>query len=157
MSIKLTKRIAGELLERGVSKVRIKDVGISEARKAITREDVRVMIKNGNIYTIKKKHNISAYSKVLREKRNKGRRRGPGRRKGSQAARGILEYKKKIRGQRRVLKTLKVDKVIDNQKFKKYYALVKGGNFATKASLLSHIKNDGVSLTDDKLNQLRHI
>jgi large subunit ribosomal protein L19e len=157
MSIKLTKRIAGELLERGVSKVRVKSSGIEEAKKAITREDVRALIKNGHIYAIKEKHNISAYSKVLREKRNKGRRRGHGRRKGTQAARGILEYKKKIRGQRRVLKALKDEKIIDNVKFKKYYALVKGGNFTTKASLISHIKNDGVGMNDEKINQLRHI
>lgn len=157
MSIKLTKRIAGELMERGVSKVRIKSSGLADAKKAITREDVRTMIKDGNLYAIKIKHNISAYSKVLREKRNKGRRRGPGRRKGSEKARGILEYKKKIRGQRRVLKILKTEKIIDNDKFKKYYALVKGGNFVSKISLISHIKNDGVAINDEKLNQLRHI
>ena len=80
-----------------------------------------------------------------------------GRRKGSQKARGILEYKKKIRGQRRVLKALKEEKIIDKLKFKKYYALVKGGNFVSKASLVSHIKNDGVSLTAEKETQLRHM
>jgi large subunit ribosomal protein L19e len=157
MSVKLTKRIAGELLERGVSKVRIKPDATPEAQKAITREDVRALIKNGSIYAIKEKHNISAYSKVLREKRNKGRRRGAGKRKGSQKARGILEYKKKIRGQRRVLKALKEEKIIDREKFKKYYALVKGGNFVSKATLLNHIKNDGVSINEEKATQLRHL
>ncbi len=157
MSIKLTKRIASELTGRGVSAVRIKPDQLPEAKKAITREDVRTLIKNGSIYTIKEKHNISAYSKVLREKRNKGRRRGPGRRKGSQRARGILEYKKKIRGQRRVLKMLKEEKLIDNIKFKQYYALVKGGNFVSKATLLSRIMNDGLKIEEEKAKQLRHL
>ncbi len=158
MSIKLTKRIASELTERGVSAVRIKNDSIAEARKAITREDVRVLIKNGGIYTIKAKHNISAYSKVLREKRIKGRRRGMGRRKGTIAARGgLLLYKKKIRGQRRLLKALKSENMIDNIRFKRYYALVKGGNFASKGSLLSHIRNDGVSIEEEKAKQLRHM
>lgn len=157
MSIKLTRRIASELLGRGESAVRLKQTAVADARKAITREDVRALIQNGSIYTIKAKHNISAYSKVLREKRNKGRRRGPGRRKGTAGARGVLEYKKKIRGQRRVLKALKADKVIDNNKFKTYYALVKGGNFVSKASLLSHIKNDGVAIDEEKTKQLRHM
>jgi large subunit ribosomal protein L19e len=157
MTIKLTKRIASDLLERGVSAVRIKNDSINEAKKAITREDVRVMIKNGGIYTITAKHNISAYSKVLKEKRKMGRRRGPGRRKGTSKARGVLEYKKKIRGQRRLLKTLKTEKLIDNTRFKTYYALVKGGNFVSKASLLNHIRNDGIAMDEEKAKQLRHV
>lgn len=157
MSVKLTRRIAAELVKRGESAVRIKPDAIAEAKKAITREDVRALIKNGSIYTTKMKHNISAYSKVLREKRRKGRRRGMGRRKGTLKARGTLEYKKKIRGQRRVLKALKTESIIDNIKFKKYYALVKGGNFVSKASLLSHIINDGVAINEEKAKQLRHM
>jgi large subunit ribosomal protein L19e len=157
MSIELTKRIAAQLLERGVTAVRIKEGAVAEAKKAITREDVRNLIKNGSIYTVMEKHNISAYSKVLKEKRKKGRRRGQGRRKGTAGARGIMEYKKTIRGQRRVLNDLKVQKVIDNEKFKKYYALVKGGSFANKVSLINHIKSDGVSINDEKMKQLRHI
>lgn len=157
MSIKLTKRIASELLNRGESAVRIKNDAIQEAKKAITREDVRALIKNGSIYSVRSKHNISAYSKVLGLKRSKGRRRGHGRRKGTANARGPVEYKKRIRGQRRVLHALKMEKLIDNEKFKKYYALVKGGTFMNKATLINHIKNDGVAISDDKFNQLRHL
>lgn len=157
MSIKLTKRIAGELLGRGVSAIRIKNDSVPDAKKAITREDVRALVKNGGIYALKAKHNISAYSKVLKEKRIKGRRRGPGKRKGTRSARGMVEYKKKIRGQRRLLKQLKEENVIDNIKFKQYYALVKGGNFQSKASLLSRIRSDGISFDEEKAKQLRHI
>lgn len=157
MSIRLTKRIASELLGRGTSSIRIKPDFIKDAEKAITREDVRAMLKSGSIYATKEKHNISAYSKVLNEKRKKGRRRGAGRRKGTKAARGVLEYKKKIRGQRRLIKALKEEKLIDNEKFKKYYALVKGGNFISKASLLNHIRNDGININEDKAKQLRHV
>lgn len=81
MSVKLTRRVASELLKRGESAVKIKPDALKDAEKAITREDVRNLIKSGNIYATKAKHNISAYSKVLREKRKKGRRRGMGRRK----------------------------------------------------------------------------
>jgi len=157
MSVKLTRRIAAELMERGETAVKIKPDSIPDAKKAITREDVRALIKNGSIYAVKSKHNISAYSKVLQEKRRKGRRRGRGRRKGTMKARGILEYKKKIRGQRRVLKALKDENVIDNIKFKRYYALVKGGNFVSKASLLNHIISDGISINEEKAKQLRHM
>ncbi|MGI0100106.1 MAG: 50S ribosomal protein L19e [Candidatus Micrarchaeaceae archaeon] len=158
MSIKLTRRIAAQLMDRGESAVKIKPDAIADAKKAITREDVKTLIKKGSIYATKIKHNISAYSKVLDMKREKGRRRGPGRRKGTLKARGgTVEYKKKIRGQRRMLKALKEEKLIDNIKFKRYYALVKGGNFSTKASLLSHIRNDGLKIEDDKAMKLRHM
>lgn len=157
MSIKLTKRIAGELLGRGISSVRIKNDSIQNARKAITREDVRTLIKSGGIYALKAKHNISAYSKVLKEKRNKGRRRGPGRRKGTSKARGAFDYKKKVRGQRRLLKSLKEQALIDSLKFRKYYALVKGGSFPTKISLLNHIRSDGLNIDEETANKLRHI
>ena len=157
MSIKLTRRIAAQIMKRGESSVRIKPDFTADAKKAITREDVRAMIESGSVYVIKPKHNLSAYSKVLKKKRMQGRRRGPGRRKGTSKARGTLEYPKKVRGQRRVIKALKADGTIDNEQFRKYYALVKGGTFASKASLISHIRNDGVAIDDDKAAKLRHM
>jgi len=157
MSVKLTRRMAADLLSRGESGIKIKPGAIKDAEKAITREDVRNLIKNGSIYATKVKHNISAYSKVLKAKRIKGRRRGTGRRKGTLKARGTVEYKKRIRGQRRVLKALKSENIVDNERFKRYYALVKGGNFASKASLLSHILNDGVAIKEEKMKELKHM
>ena len=157
MSIKLTRRIAAELLGRGESKVRIKPDRTDDAKKAITREDVRSLIASGGVYAIKAKHNLSLYSKELREKRNKGRRRGPGRRKGSAKARQAIGYGKKIRGQRRVLAELKRDKTLDNVAFKKYYRLVKGGNFQTKGQLLSHLTTEGVKIEQQRLEKLRHM
>lgn len=157
MSIKLTRRIASKLMKRGESKVRIMPTRTADAEKAITREDVRALITSGAVYAVKEKHNMSIYSKILREKRNKGRRRGPGRRKGSAKARRSVEYPKKIRGQRRVLGALKADGTIDNEAFKRYYRLVKGGNFDTKGSLLNHITADGVKIEPDKIEKLKHM
>jgi large subunit ribosomal protein L19e len=158
MSIKLTRRIAAELMGRGVSKVRIKPDRTEDAKKSITREDVRAMITSGGVYALPIKHNQSIYSKELRIKRNKGRARGPGRRKGSANARMSLTYQKKIRGQRRVLSSLKQEKVIDNILFKKYYKLIKGGNFQTKAQLLAHLTAvGGVKIEQQKLEQMKHM
>lgn len=157
MSIKLTRRIASELMSRGESAIRIKPEFIPDVKKALTREDVRQLIKEGKVYALKEKRNLSAYAKVLREKRAKGRRRGPGRRKGTERARGTVEYKKRIRGQRRALKALKEDRSIDNEAFKKYYALVKGGTFISKAALISRIRSDGLTLDEEKAKKLRHI
>ncbi len=157
MSVKLTKRTASSILKRGVSSIRIKPDAVEDAQKAITREDVRGLIKGGKVYALKEKENISAYSKVLKEKRSKGRRRGKGRKKGTRKARGIVTYQKRVRAQRRILAALKDEKVIDNVMFKKFYALVKGGSFQTKMTLISHIRSKGVGINDEQLEKLKHI
>ncbi len=157
MSIKLTKRVAADIMGRGVSKVRVNPTALAEAEKAITREDVRALIKSGGVYAIKEKDNISMNSKLLKKKRAQGRRRGIGRKKGTRKARASLEYKQKIRGQRRILAALKGEKAIDNMTFKSLYRLVKGGTFASKASLLGNIKGRGINISDDKMKQLKHI
>ncbi len=157
MSIKLTKRIAAEVLVRGERSIRIKEGLEAEAAKAITREDVRVLVKNGTVYALPEKHNQSLYGKALKIKRFKGRRRGTGRKRGTTNARASIEYKKKVRGQRRVLASLKEDKTISNELYKQFYKLVRGGTFASKASLINHIKGHGVTISDERAEKLRHI
>ncbi len=157
MTIKLTKRIAADLLHRGERSIRIKEKGLEDADKAITREDVRKLISDGNVYAVAEKRNVSTYGKLLKKKRAQGRRRGSGRKRGTVNARKSVEYKKKIRGQRRVLLSLKKDSTINNELFKEFYKLVRGGSFASKASLLGHIRSKGVSITDEKFQKLKHI
>ena len=157
MSIKFVKRAASKITGRGESAIRIKPSALAEARKALTKDDVRELVKNGSIYTIKEKKNLSIYGMELAIKRNEGRSRGPGSRRGGAGARPAVSYMKRIRGQRRVLKSLKESKVIDNASFKRLYALVKGGTFASKISLLHHVQSTGVQLSEEQVEKLRHI
>lgn len=157
MSIKLTRRIGALILKRGKNSVRIKPDSIEDAKKAITREDIRSLISKGGVYALKEKHNESRYAKGLIEKKREGRRRGPGRRKGTVKARTGMTYKKKIRAQRRIIKELKATKAIDNELFKEFYALVKGGTFQNKASLINHMKGKGVQINDELFEKLKHM
>ncbi len=157
MTVKLTKRIAAALLERGVSSIMVKEAATAEAEKAITREVVRVLIKKGDVYALVEKHNMSTYGKLLKIKRSKGRSRGSGRKRGTTKARRSIEHKKKIRAQRRVLLALKDDKTINNERYKEFYRLVKGGTFPSKASLLGHIRGQGVSINDERYEKLKHM
>jgi len=106
----------------------------------LTKDDVRKLIQNGSIYAVKAKHNLSLNSKILKKKREEGRRRGFGRRKGTRKARGGISWEKKVRSQRAVLKELKKMGKIDSSNFKKFYLLIKGNAFPDKASLLLHLK-----------------
>ena len=157
MSIKLTKRVAAQLLGRGESSVRIKGTALQDAEKAITREDVRALIKKGDVFAMPEKHNMSVYSKELSEKRAEGRKRGMGRRKGTTKARRSVEHKKRVRGQRRVLAALKNDKTINNELYKEFYRLVRGGTFQSKAQLISHMKGHGVNLSEERMKELKHM
>jgi large subunit ribosomal protein L19e len=92
----------------------------------------------------------------LNKKRSQGRKRGQGKRRGSDKARGGVDYKKSIRAQRRVLKSLKEDRSMDNVMFKKLYLLVKGGSFPNKVTLLNRIRSEGIAIDDQKFEKLRH-
>ncbi len=157
MSIKLTKRIAADILGRGENSIRISAGSLEEAKKAITREDVRSLIKTGSVYALKERGLLSIRGKILEKKKKQGRRRGPGTKKGTRKARSGNPYKKRIGGQRRVLKKLKEEKLIDNEMFKRFYALVKGGNFTGKATLINHIKESGIQIGDEKFAELKKL
>jgi large subunit ribosomal protein L19e len=156
MSIKFTRRIAAQVMGRGENAVKIKKDSVEDAKKAITRDDVRALIGKGAVYTIKEKRNMSRYGSELKKKRSEGRSRGPGRKKGTYKARTGILYKKKVRAQRRIISMLKEQKLIDNEMYKKFYALVKGGTFMTKVQLINHIKGNGVKMDDALFDKLRH-
>ncbi len=157
MSIKFTRRAAARIMQRGESKVRIKKDAVPDAQKALTTDDVREMVKSGKVYALLKKHNVSRRAKIARAKKMMGRGRGSGSRRGTAKTRMSVDYKKRVRGQRRVLKALKNDKTIDNQTFKRFYLLVKGGTFANKWSLINHIRSKGINMTEERAAKLRHI
>ncbi len=152
MTLKFAKRVAAQLLNRGESSIRFREDAIPEIAKAITREDIKKLIGNGSILALKAKHNISMNAKIMRKKRAEGRRRGVGRRKGTKGARrGVISWEKKVRSQRMLLSELKRIKKLDSKQFMKFYMLVKGNSFANKASLLLHMKDEGISISDEEI------
>ncbi len=154
MTIKFARRIASEIMKRGEGSIRINPSSIEDAKKAMTREDVRSLVKNGGVYAIKKKHNVSINAKLLKIRRSKGRGRGPGKRKGTLKARRGERWIKKVRSQRMLLGRLKSMGKLDNVSFNKYYLLIKGNSFPDKASLILHIREDGIVLKDEELSSI---
>ena len=153
----LTRRVASRLLKRGESSIKIKPSAMVDAKGAISAEDVRNLIKKGDVYAVPEKRNLSLHGKERRKRRDKGRSRGKGRRKGTYKARTEVSYTKKIRGQRRILKDLKQKGTLDNEQFKKYYLLAKGGTFVNKVTLINRLVADGVQVSKEEFERLRHI
>jgi large subunit ribosomal protein L19e len=148
MSVKFSKRVASQILGRGQNALKFRPESMEEIRKAITRDDVRKLIESGAIVAIKPKAEL--HPKTRRE----ARKRGPGKRRGSANARRGRVWEKKVRSQRLLLKRLKLMGKLDNANFKKYYLLVKGNAFPDKRSLLLHLSDDGIKVSDEEVKQI---
>ncbi|MGC8995200.1 MAG: 50S ribosomal protein L19e [Thermoplasmata archaeon] len=142
MDVSFQKRMAADILKCGISRVYIDPKGLEEVSDAITREDIRMLIKKGLIKKLPAKGNSRARWRKKRLQKMKGRMNGPGNRKGTKYAR--LSRKRRwistIRAIRKELKRLKVEGKIDKKTYRKYYRLAKGGMFKSRAHLLMHMK-----------------
>jgi len=146
------RRMAASLLKCGKSRVWIDNDRLEEIAKAVTKNDIRILIKGEAIKSRQKKGISSGRKKYIAKQKAKGRRRGHGSRKGASYAR---LYKKErwirtIRPIRLYLATLRKEKKIDNTIYRRYYDRAKGGEFKSKNHLKSHLVTDGI-LKEDKL------
>jgi large subunit ribosomal protein L19e len=142
MNLKPQRRMAAEILKCGENRVYFDPYLIEDISLAITREDIRNLIKQGIIQK-KYKQGISNYrKKVLHERKKKGRARGIGKRKGTKYARSPKKknWIKRIRPIRRELKKLRDRKQITAANYRKLYKNAKGGMFTSVAQLNRYIK-----------------
>lgn len=129
----LQKKLAANILKVGKSRVWIspKTEDQKEIKAAITRIDIKRMIKKGMIKPRPTK------IKRPKTKSEKKRRRKTGSRKGSKHAR--LPKKRRwintVRPLRAMLKELKEQNQIDNATYRKLYMLIKGGQFRSRSHM----------------------
>ena len=135
------KRIAAEIMKCGISRVRIKQT--EEVEEALTREDIRGLIKKGVIWSIQKKGTSKFASKKKLEQKKKGRMRGPGRRKGTKGARKNDKTKwiEKVRPLRKLLSELREAEQISRENYGILYRRIKGGFFRNKSHLMYYLKD----------------
>ena len=142
MSLKAQKRMAAEILKCGENRVYFDPYLIDEIKMAITREDIRNLVKEGIIIKKYKKGNSKYRKNLLHERKKKGRARGIGKRKGTKGARSPKKKKwmNRIRPQRRELKKLRDRKLITTATYRKLYKNAKGGMFTSVAQMNRYIK-----------------
>ena len=135
------KKVAADILKSGVSRIRILDS--KQVEEAITRQDIKNLIRKGLIVKIQKKGTSKAYSKKLFRQKKKGRRSGAGSRRGSYRARNPKKYLwiKTVRPLRTLLKELVLEGQIEKKDWKLLYSMVKGGAFRSKGHLLTYLKD----------------
>ena len=138
------RRIASGMLGVGENKVRFKPEANSKIGEALTREDVRGLIKDGSIYAIQPRGVSRIRGREKQEQAKKGRRGGKGSKKGTHAARQHpkTHWIAKVRSQRRYLRNL-----IDAKKFtegssRKIYLMIKGNAFKGVKMLETYLKDN---------------
>lgn len=140
------RRMAASILKCGIRRVWMDNDRLEEIAKAVTKDDIRILI-NGKAITCKQIKGISSgRNKYNKKQREKGRRRGHGSRKGAKYARSPKKehWMQTIRPIRSYLKTLRDDKQINNSIYRKYYIKAKGGEFRNKQHLKTHLISDGI-------------
>jgi len=140
------RRMAASILKCGVNRVWMDQDRLDEIAKAVTKEDIRILI-NGKAITVRQIKGISNGRKKLNEKqKKKGRKRGHGSRKGAKYARLPKKerWMRTIRPIRQYLKSLRDEKQIDKTTYRKYYMKAKGGEFRSKHHLQTHLIADGI-------------
>ena len=139
------KRLASEITGAGKSRIRIDADRQEEVAGAVTRADVRKLI-DGKVIRVVQKQGVSrGRGRKLDAQKAKGRRVGPGSRKGAKFAR--LPRKQRwialIRALRGELFDLRDSGAIDRSVYREYYRRAKGGQFRSRAHMVSHMKTEG--------------
>ncbi len=135
------KRIASQLLKSGVSRIRLKQS--KEVDEALTREDVRNLIRKGFIWKKQKKGTSKFNVKKKVKQKKRGRMKGFGSRKGTRGARKSRKtiWIETVRPLRRLLRELRDSEKIEKKDFRKIYLMIKGGAFRSKKHLLYYLKD----------------
>ena len=138
MSMDTIRRLAADILKVGELKVKINPDGVKEAEKAMTRSDVRDLIKKG----------IITRAPIMgRRKKERRRRRSIGSRKGTSKARtgGKAVWMDKVRAQRAFLKQLLAEEAFDKKHKRILYMRIKSGLFRNKRAFLAYLKENGLT------------
>jgi len=152
MDLRYQRRLAAEILGVGETRIRFDPEQLDRVASAVTREDIKRLIKDGVISVELPHSNSRGRWRIRHEQRKKGRRRGPGRRKGSKNAREDRKEKwvNTIRKIRRFLRWLRDHGVIDRRTYRKLYMMAKGGAFDSLSSLKRYMKDRGLLPQDYK-------
>ncbi len=148
MKLGTRKRLAAQIMKVGKSRVWFDIEKLSEIKEAITKADLRSLIKSGII----KERPMTGVSRGRARKRllqkKKGRQQNTGSRKGKKTSRltGKDVWMNKIRAQRELLYALRERESIAKETFKLLYRRAKGNYFRSRSHLMLYLKENNLLL-----------
>ncbi|MDD5111402.1 MAG: 50S ribosomal protein L19e [Candidatus Altiarchaeota archaeon] len=142
MNLSNQRRTAAKLMKAGVNRVQFNKDRISDAAEAITREDIRSLIRNGVITLKPEKSTSRSRAKSRLAEKRKGRHKGYGKRKARGKARlgGKEAWIKKVRALRDELSKLKQEKKLHEGEYRKLYRQIKGNLYHSRRHLLESLE-----------------
>ncbi|UCH90370.1 MAG: 50S ribosomal protein L19e [Thermoplasmata archaeon] len=152
MNLRNQRRVAAELLKCGVNRVWIDPLRTEDVAEAVTRQDIRSLIKIHAIRAHQKRGISSGRAKYNANQKKKGKRKALGSRKGTKYAR----YPKKrrwistIRPIRRRLREYRDAGKIDSATYRKFYLHAKGGMYKNLNHLELQLKQSDAFKSMDK-------
>ena len=134
------RRLAAAILDCGENRVWFDPEQISDIENAVSREDIRGLIKDGAITAHLKKGVSRGRARIRIAKRSYGHCKGHGRRKGAKGARTPSKrvWIKKIRALRTTLREMRDTGAIERSVYRKFYRRAAGGQFRN----VSHLKQN---------------
>lgn len=144
MSLAMQKRLAAKVASVGVDRIALVPERISEIKDAITKADIRSLIKSGAIRILPACTPSKARARIRHLQQKRGRRRGSGRRKGAKNARTSSKrlWIRKIRLMRATLTHLKTTGKLTPQNYRLIYRRAKGGFFRDKGHMLFYLEQN---------------
>jgi len=146
MNLTSQRKLAASVFDCGVNRVWIDPERADEVSMAITREEIRGLIKDKAIKALPENSQSRGRARVLAEKKKKGRRVGPGSKKGKKYA--VVSKKtrwmSRIRAQRKHLVSLRERRVINVSTYRSLYRKAKGGEFRSVAELDRYINDNNL-------------
>ncbi len=146
MDVSFQRRLAAEVLGVGLDRVWIDPNHLKEVAEALTKDDIRELIKAGIIQKLPIKGQSRVRARLLHEQRKKGRRRGYGSRKGPRTARSDpkREWVYRVRAQRELIRELYKKGRIDHDTYRDLYMKVKGGFFKSRRHVMLYLEQKGL-------------
>ncbi len=141
MNVSAQRKIAAKILKVGSSRIFLDPSKSEEITKAITREDVRALIKDGSISVRPEKGTSRFRANKTKAQKKKGCRKDSGSRKGKKTARTPKKEKwiGKVRALRDELRKLKKEGKIERTEYGKLYRQIKGNLFLSRRHLRENI------------------
>ena len=152
MKLTIQKRLAAEILKCGLGKVWLDTESDKEIKEAITKADIKSLIKKGLIAKKKLPQQSRARARALQIQKVKGRKSGKGSKKGKPNSRlkDKVKWIFKIRALRILLKELKDHERISTSNYRDLYSKAKGGYFRNKRHLKLYINEHKMMIQNDK-------